>query len=123
MPTPLRWLRLRPQELALIAITVVWGGTFLAVHVAMQHSGPWFFVGLRFLVAGLISILIFRASLRGMRWRDIGAGTSIGASRPCPSLAGERLPAAALAGGMLVVLGILASELRIVMRRQPRDGD
>jgi len=36
-------------------------------------------------------------------------------------IAGERLPAAALMGGLLVVLGILASELRIV-RRRPRDG-
>ncbi|GAA2894471.1 DMT family transporter [Microbacterium esteraromaticum] len=72
-------MRLRPQELALIAITAVWGSTFLLVHWAMQHSGPWFFVGLRFLVAGAISILIFRRSLRGMTWADIGAGSAIGA--------------------------------------------
>lgn len=71
-------MRLRPQELALIAITAVWGGTFLLVHWAMQHSDPWFFVGLRFLVAGAISIVIFRRSLRGMTWADIGAGASIG---------------------------------------------
>lgn len=36
-------------------------------------------------------------------------------------IAGERLPAAALLGGMLVVLGILASELRIVRRPRTRD--
>lgn len=71
-------MRLRPQELALIAITAVWGATFLLVHWAMEHSGPWFFVGLRFIVAGLISILIFHRSLRGMTWADIGAGASIG---------------------------------------------
>lgn len=79
MPSRVRWMRLRPQELALIAITAVWGSTFLLVHVAMQHSGPWFFVGLRFVVAGAISILIFRRSLRGMTWADIGAGAAIGA--------------------------------------------
>ncbi|WP_259363460.1 DMT family transporter [Microbacterium esteraromaticum] len=79
MPSRLRWMRLRPQELALIAITAVWGSTFLLVHWAMQHSDPWFFVGLRFLVAGAISILIFRRSLRGMTWTDIGAGAAIGA--------------------------------------------
>lgn len=78
MPSNLRWMRLRPQELALIAITAVWGSTFLLVHWAMQHSDPWFFVGLRFLVAGLVSILIFRHALRGMRWTDIAAGASIG---------------------------------------------
>lgn len=45
----------------------------------MQHSDPWFFVGVRFLIAGAISILIFRRSLAGMTWTDIGAGASIGA--------------------------------------------
>ncbi|WP_244632226.1 MULTISPECIES: DMT family transporter [unclassified Microbacterium] len=78
MPSRLRWMRFRPQEAALIAITAVWGGTFLLVHWAMEHSGPWFFVGIRFLVAGLLSVLIFRRALRGMRWRDIGAGVAIG---------------------------------------------
>ena len=78
MPSRLRWMRLRPQEAALIAITAVWGSTFLLVHWAMEHSGPWFFVGIRFLVAGLISVAIFRRVLRGIRWRDIGAGVSIG---------------------------------------------
>lgn len=77
-----RRLRLgRPsrEELLLVLITFVWGTTFLIVHVAMDHSGPWFFVGLRFLVAGLISAVIFHRVLRGMRWRDVGAGAAIGA--------------------------------------------
>ena len=78
MPTRLRWLRFRPQEAALVAITAIWGSTFLLVHWAMEHSGPWFFVGIRFLVAGLFSALIFWRSLRGIRWRDIGAGAAIG---------------------------------------------
>jgi len=78
VPSRLRWMRLRPQELALIAITAVWGGTFLAVHVAMEHSGPWFFVGIRFLIAGLISVAIFWRALRGIRWIDVGAGAAIG---------------------------------------------
>lgn len=78
MPARFRWMRLRPQETALIAITAVWGSTFLLVHWAMQHSGPWFFVGLRFLIAGAISVAIFRLALRGIRWRDIGAGVAIG---------------------------------------------
>ncbi|MFJ2551969.1 DMT family transporter [Microbacterium sp. NPDC087591] len=78
MPSTLRWMRLRPQETALIAITAIWGSTFLLVHWAMQHSGPWFFVGIRFLVAGLISVVVFRRVLRGIRWRDIGAGVAIG---------------------------------------------
>ncbi len=78
MSTRFRWMSLRRQEVALLAITAVWGSTFLLVHWAMQHSGPWFFVGIRFLVAGAISIVIFRRALRGIRWRDIGAGVAIG---------------------------------------------
>ncbi|MFS0853562.1 DMT family transporter [Microbacterium sp. 179-I 3D4 NHS] len=78
MPTRLRWIRFSRQEAALIAITAVWGSTFLLVHWAMEHSGPWFFVGLRFLIAGLISVVVFRRVLRGIRWRDVGAGAAIG---------------------------------------------
>lgn len=78
MSTRFRWMSLRRQEVALIAVTAVWGSTFLLVHWAMQHSGPWFFVGIRFLVAGVISIVIFRSALRGIRLRDIGAGIAIG---------------------------------------------
>lgn len=69
---------LTKQELALVLVTAVWGSTFLVVHVAVQYSGPWFFVGMRFLAAGVISAVIFARVLPGMRWREIGAGTAIG---------------------------------------------
>ncbi|MFT4258332.1 DMT family transporter [Microbacterium sp.] len=78
MPTRLHLLRFRPQEMALIAITAVWGSSFLLVHWAMRHAGPWFFVGIRFLIAGVIAAIVFRRALRGMRWSDIGAGAAIG---------------------------------------------
>lgn len=41
-PAPI--LGIKPQEWALILLTLVWGITFLVVHLAMQHSGklePW----------------------------------------------------------------------------------
>lgn len=66
------------QELALIGITVLWGATYLVIHVAVQHSGPWFFVGLRFLCAAAISALVFARSLRGIRRRELCAGAAIG---------------------------------------------
>lgn len=69
---------LSKQELALVLVTAVWGSTFLIVHIAVQYSGPWFFVGMRFLAAGLISAVIFARVLPGMRWREIGAGSAIG---------------------------------------------
>ncbi len=73
-----RWRPFSRQELALVLITAVWGSTFLIVHVAVQYSGPWFFVGMRFLTAGVISAVIFARVLPGMRWREIGAGSAIG---------------------------------------------
>lgn len=68
------------QELALIAVTMVWGGTFLVVHLAMQYSGPLFFVGLRFVTAGLIGLLVFRKAMAGLTRTELVAGIAIGAS-------------------------------------------
>ncbi len=68
------------QELALVLITLVWGSTFLIVHIAVQFSGPWFFVGARFVAAGLISALIFARRLRGITGRDLLAGLAIGST-------------------------------------------
>lgn len=68
------------QELALIAVTMVWGGTFLVVHLAMQYSGPLFFVGLRFVTAGLIGLLVFRKVMAGLTRTELVAGIAIGAS-------------------------------------------
>ena len=43
---------IKPQEAILILITMFWGGTFLAVQYAVNFSGPFFFVGLRFATVG-----------------------------------------------------------------------
>lgn len=62
----------------LIFITMIWGGTFLAVHFAMQVSGPFFFVGLRFAAATLVLVLFSLRSLRGLTWYELKAGVFIG---------------------------------------------
>lgn len=67
-----------PPELALIGVTMLWGTTFLIVHVAMAHTGPLFFVGLRFLTAGLVAAAIFHRQLRELTRLEIGAGAVIG---------------------------------------------
>lgn len=67
------------HELALVGVTVLWGGTFLVIHTAMDFVGPLFFVGVRFLVAGLIAAAVFWRWLRGISWFEIGAGAAIGA--------------------------------------------
>lgn len=73
-------LRLSRQELVLIFITMIWGGTFLAVHRAMAYSGPFFFVGLRFATAALLLALFFRRYLAAITWTEIKAGSLIGLS-------------------------------------------
>lgn len=66
------------QEAALLAITAVWGGTFLLIHIAMNYAGPMFFVGVRFIVAGLVAVLIFWRSLHKLTLKELGAGGAIG---------------------------------------------
>lgn len=61
-----------------MAVTMVWGVTFLVVHVAMRYCGPLFFVGVRFLVAGTISAILFRHVLAGLTRRELMAGMAIG---------------------------------------------
>ncbi|WP_315915384.1 DMT family transporter [Arthrobacter sp. lap29] len=65
-------------ELALLFITILWGGTYLVIHLAMKYSGPMFFVGVRFGVAALVASVIFHRTLRGMTLADAGAGAAIG---------------------------------------------
>ena len=75
---PSCWRFLSRQEAALVLITAAWGATFLIVHIAVQYSGPWFFVGLRFIIAGLISALLFARALRDITLKELMAGTIIG---------------------------------------------
>ena len=69
---------LSKQEIILVLITMLWGATFLIIHHTMEHTGPLFFVGLRFLTAGLMSVLLFRKSLAGMTRYELKAGCIIG---------------------------------------------
>lgn len=66
------------KEAVLILITMVWGGTFLAVHHAMTVSGPFFFIGVRFAVAAFLLGLVSWRSLRSVTWLEIQAGVLIG---------------------------------------------
>ncbi|HGM5348991.1 TPA: DMT family transporter [Serratia marcescens] len=65
-------------EAVLIFITMIWGGTFLAVHHAMQVSGPFFFVGLRFATATLALTLFSLRVLRDLTLYELKAGVLIG---------------------------------------------
>jgi drug/metabolite transporter (DMT)-like permease len=79
-PARLTWPQLgigRP-EAALIAVTMVWGSTFLIVQNALSVSGPFFFVALRFGLASLVLALSAGRSLGGLTRMDLKAGCLIG---------------------------------------------
>jgi drug/metabolite transporter (DMT)-like permease len=65
-------------EAALIAVTMVWGSTFLVVQNALSASGAFFFVGARFAAAALLIALLTGRSLRGLTWGELRAGCAIG---------------------------------------------
>nr|WP_235491865.1 DMT family transporter [Paracidovorax avenae] len=69
---------LRRQEVALLLITMVWGTAFLVIHIGLAHSGPLFFVGLRFAVAGAVCLLVFRGCMRHLTWLEVRGGCAIG---------------------------------------------
>lgn len=71
---------IRAPELALIAVTAVWGMTFVAVDWAMTHSGPLLFTGVRFAIAALATGLLAARSLAGLTGAELRAGIAIGAS-------------------------------------------
>jgi drug/metabolite transporter (DMT)-like permease len=62
----------------LIAVTMLWGATFLVVQNALSVSGPLFFVGLRFGTAALAMALVAAPVLRGLTWLEVKAGVMIG---------------------------------------------
>ncbi|MBB4075945.1 drug/metabolite transporter (DMT)-like permease [Bartonella fuyuanensis] len=66
------------QELAIFAATILWGITFLVIHIAVRYSGPLFFVGFRFIVASLICGTIFWHSIKGITVYEVFAGMAIG---------------------------------------------
>jgi len=66
------------QELALIVATFLWGWTFLLVQTAQGYSGPFFFVGMRFLTATLFLAALFHKTLRGLTRYELGSGMAIG---------------------------------------------
>ncbi|ALE03324.1 DMT family transporter [Bartonella ancashensis] len=73
-----RFPLLSKQELALFFVTMLWGVTFLIVHIAVRYSGPLFFVGFRFVLAACVVGLIFLRSMKNFTIHEIFAGLSVG---------------------------------------------
>ena len=72
--------RFSKYEWSLIFITMLWGGTFLVVHTAMQYAGPLFFVGMRFGLASLFVLPFVIRKMRGVTRTEIIGGFTVGIS-------------------------------------------
>ncbi|MCS7169801.1 MAG: DMT family transporter, partial [Candidatus Kapabacteria bacterium] len=53
-------------ELVLLAVTLIWGGTFAVVKSAVVATSPFLFTGLRFLLALLLMLMLWRGAFQ--RW-------------------------------------------------------
>jgi drug/metabolite transporter (DMT)-like permease len=70
-------MKIRP-EFILIFVTLIWGGTFLAVKFAVEHGAPMIFVGLRFGCAALLLWLVRPFAIGSITAREWKAGLWIG---------------------------------------------
>lgn len=59
--------------LALVAVALIWGTTFLGIRVAVETISPWFVAGFRQLLAGVILavILLFQKKLKWIGWKNL----------------------------------------------------
>jgi drug/metabolite transporter (DMT)-like permease len=62
----------------LVFITMLWGGSFLAVQHALQWSGPFGLVAVRFSLAALLLALLLRRRLGGLTRQELSAGAMTG---------------------------------------------
>jgi len=63
--------------LALIALYIVWGSTYLGIKVAIETIPPFFHAGIRFLISGLILVIWQRSAGRPMPTRKQWISTAI----------------------------------------------
>jgi len=65
-------------EAILLAVTFIWGGTFTIVKVAMQEISPIFLIAVRFFIAALLVLLLFRRQIFPLSGSSIAKGTVLG---------------------------------------------
>lgn len=66
--------RTKVPQLALILITIIWGGSFITVQYGLNFSSPVIFVGLRFAAAAIAVTVLSLKHLKGMTLKEVAAG-------------------------------------------------
>jgi len=65
-------------DLALLAVSAIWGFTFPAIQLALRDVRPVTFVACRFVLAALALVLVFRRRALRVSWAGLGAGAALG---------------------------------------------
>ncbi|MEG6522263.1 DMT family transporter [Desulfotomaculum sp. 1211_IL3151] len=65
-------------DLALLAVSFVWGVTFVVVQDALSGIGPYYFIGIRFAIAFAFLALIYGKRFRNIDKATLKAGSFIG---------------------------------------------
>lgn len=65
-------------ELALLATTLIWGNTFIAMKFVLLEGSPMLNVGIRFTVAGLFFLVAFRKRLFPLSASNVVKGSILG---------------------------------------------
>ncbi|MEW6727028.1 DMT family transporter [Desulforudis sp. 1088] len=65
-------------DIALLAVTFIWGITFVVVKEALEAIGPYWFLAIRFLIAGSFLALLRYRALRGIKTDTLKAGVIVG---------------------------------------------
>ena len=63
--------------LALLALYIVWGSTYLGIKIAIETIPPFFHAGIRFLISGLILVIWQRAAGQSLPTRKQWVSTAI----------------------------------------------
>jgi len=65
-------------DITLLGVSMIWGGTFPLIKVALQDCSPYAFLSLRFFIATLILAIVFRKEVASTSRDALKAGFLIG---------------------------------------------
>ena len=59
--------------IAIIAVAIVWGTTFLGIRVAVETIPAWFVAGIRQFIAAVLlgTVLLFKGQIRWIGWKNL----------------------------------------------------
>ena len=119
--------RQRRAEVALLATTLIWGGTFVATKFGLRDVSPLLLIAIRFLIAGLVIGLVFwrkiapvprAAAVKGI---ILGSFLFSGFAMQTIGLAHTTASKSAFITGMMVI-GVPLLQI-IIERRSPKLGN